>query len=89
MQEEVVRAALNAVGTRFVSVTFKKNDGSTRKLTGLLHPTSKIKGVSMEPAPVVKAGYTPIWVPKIGWRCFKIAAVTEISADNTKIVGKN
>ena len=44
MNSDEVKAALEAKGTQFVTVTFEKKDGTKRVINGLLKPSSKIVG---------------------------------------------
>ena len=83
MREEIIKDALHLAGTRFVTVTFLTKEGKERKVNGLLRPLSKMKGGTN---PSVEAGYTPIWSPRFGWRCFKTSKVTKVSTDKTLIL---
>lgn len=57
--EHIVLDTLSKKGTRFLTVTFEKRDGTVRTKNGLLKPLSQIKGTG-RPTP---KGYTAIWSP--------------------------
>ena len=44
MHPEEVKRQIKARGTRFATVTFKKKDGTARKINGLFRPASKLVG---------------------------------------------
>ena len=82
MTPEQVKAAIEAKGTRFATVTFIKKDGSTRVVNGLFKPTSKIVGSEkgMAQGEAMKArGQIPIWeVSSSSWKSFFADKVVEI-----------
>lgn len=69
----IVEATLKAAGTQFVTVTFLTKTGKERTVNGLLIKPD-------EPSPAVDLGYTLIWSPRIGWRCFKTSSVISVKA---------
>lgn len=85
MREAIIKQALKEAGTRFVTVTFLTKKGVERKVNGLLKPLSHIKGAPK----MVGNGYTPIWSPRIGWRCFKTSNVICVKAEKLTIVKGN
>lgn len=80
--QNIVELALKAAGTQFVTVSFLTKEGKERKINGLLRPASHLKGGT---SPSVEAGYTPIWSPRIGWRCFKTSSVTQVKTAHATI----
>ena len=82
MTPEQVKAAIEAKGTRFATVTFIKKDGSTRVVNGLFKPTSKIVGSEkgMAQGEAMKArGQIPIWEVSSGsWKSFYADKVVDI-----------
>ena len=82
MTPEQVKAAIEAKGTRFATVTFIKKDGSTRVVNGLFKPSSKIVGSDkgMAQGEAMKArGQIPIWEVSSGsWKSFYADKVVDI-----------
>lgn len=82
MTPDQVKAAIEAKGTKFATVTFIKKDGSTRVVNGLFKPTSKIVGSDkgMAQGEAMKArGQIPIWeASSTSWKSFYADKVVEI-----------
>jgi len=82
MKPEEVHAALARIGTKIATVTFRKKDGSIRKINGLFRATSKMVGGDggARQHEVLKANdLVAIYSLKDrGWRSFKADAVIDI-----------
>jgi len=84
IRSDIVKATLNATSSRFLTVTFKKQDGSIRTVNGLLNPTSKMahKGrVRVHIASLPKSGLVPIWNSAEGWKSFRLDRVVGIKSE--------
>lgn len=82
MNPDEVRATLRKRGTRFVTISFIKRDGSLRKINGLLRTTRHMVGGDRGAAQsdVLKSnGLVAIYSLKDrGWRSFSENAVVSI-----------
>ena len=82
MDTNIVHQIIEAKGTKFVTVTFVKADGSIRVVNGLFKPTSKIVGSDkgMAQGEAMKArGQIPIYeVSSSSWKSFYADKVVEI-----------
>ena len=84
----LVKAALTAANTRFITVKFRKMDGTVRTVNGLLNPKSKManKGrITVDPSKVTETSLVPIWHPKEGWKSFRVNSVISINAESVKM----
>lgn len=80
--QNIVETVLKEVKTQFVTVTFLTKKGKERTINGMLIPADG-------PSSAVEAGYTLIWSPRIGWRCFKTSSVISIKAGKAIITKGN
>jgi len=90
MQKDIVKAAIVASGSKFVTLTFKKKDGTTRVVNGRFNALSHtVSGKGVDLAVVVKEGnpLIPFWSPKGGWKSFRLDNILAVSVSKTKIVG--
>ncbi len=82
MNPDDVRAAIARRGTKFATVSFRKKDGSIRKINGLFRATSKMVGGDRGAAQhdVLHANdLVAIYSLKDrGWRSFRADAVLEV-----------
>lgn len=82
MKPAEVREAIRQRGTKIASVTFRKKDGTLRKVNGLFRPTSKLVGGDRgaHQHDVLRSNdLVAIYsLPDKGWRSFKADAVVEI-----------
>jgi hypothetical protein len=82
MNPDDVRAAIARRGTKFATVSFRKKDGSIRKINGLFRPTSKLVGGDRGAAQhdVLRANdLVAIYsIKDRGWRSFKADSVLEV-----------
>lgn len=82
MKPDEVMQKIRTRGTKFATVTFKKKDGTVRKINGLFRPTSKLVGGDRGAAQsdVLKAhDLVAIYSLKDrGWRSFKVDSVIEV-----------
>lgn len=89
MHKDIVRAAILSSGTKFLTITFKKKDGTLRRINGRFNALSKtVSGngidlkVTLENA---KNPLIPFWSPKEGWKSFRFESILSVSALKTKI----
>jgi hypothetical protein len=82
MTPDQVRAAIAKRGTKFATVSFRKKDGSIRKINGLFRATSKLVGGDggARQHDVLRSNdLVAIYSLKDrGWRSFKADRVVEI-----------
>lgn len=82
MKPDEVMQTIRARGTKFATVTFRKKDGTVRKINGLFRPTSKLVGGDRGAAQsdVLKAhDLVAIYSLKDrGWRSFRADSVIEV-----------
>lgn len=91
VRSDIVKATLNAAGSRFLTVSFRKKDGTIRTVNGLLNPISKMamKGrvrVNIEKLP--STGLVPIWDANKGWKSFRLDKVVGIQAEGIDLKAK-
>lgn len=88
MQKEIIKAAIVASGTRFVTLTFKKKDGAVRKVNGRFNVVSKtVSGVKLDLVSLVKEGnpLIPFWSPREGWKSFRLESILKVSVSKTEV----
>jgi hypothetical protein len=89
MQKDIVKAAIVASGGRFMTVTFRKMDGSIRKVNGKFNALSHTvggEGVNLNEAMKLANPLIPFWTPKEGWKSFRVDSIVAIHTAHTKIV---
>lgn len=74
-----VQAVISSQGSRMFSVTFRKKDGTLRKLNTRRGVRAKLAGgrSTLKDSPVYRTAYD---LQKHAWRCFNIERVVEIRA---------
>lgn len=88
MHKEIVKAAIVAASTKFVTLTFKKKCGEVRRINGRFNVTSKtVSGEKVDLAKVVQENnpLIPFWSPREGWKSFRLDNILAVSVSNTKI----
>jgi hypothetical protein len=89
MQKDIVKAAIVASGGRFMTVTFRKMDGTIRKVNGKFNALSHtVSGerVDLKKAVDLTDPLIPFWTPKEGWKSFRVNSIVAIHTAHTKIV---
>lgn len=88
MHKQILKAAILAANTRFVTVTFIKQDGTVRKVNGRFNALSRTvsgKGIDLAKRLEQNNPLIPFWNPKEGWKSFRLDRVLSVSVSNTKV----
>lgn len=90
MHKDIVKAAILASGSKFITLTFQKKDGTVRKVNGRFNVTSKTVSGKCEDLKVVLDGsdnpLIPFWSPREGWKSFYFNNILGVNTLKTKVL---